>query len=183
MIIGVTGKSGSGKSYLAEILAKKLNLKHIDVDKISHQVLLLPETLKFLKQEFGEVVFNNGELNRKKLGTLAFHNKEKLKRLNNFCQTQIEKELDKIIEAEQNLIVLDYALLPWLKQFKICDIKILLKADFDTRFNRVAIRENITKEYFSSRDNSLANYNEEQFDYIYNNLDQSSINDLIKILG
>lgn len=183
MIIGITGKSGAGKSFLAEILAEKLNLKHIDVDKISHQVLLHPETQKFLKQEFGEDIFDNNTLNRKKLGALAFKNKAKLKQLNNFCQIQIEKELDKIIKAEKNLIVLDYALLPWLKQFKLCDVKILLKTDFDTRFNRVAARENITEKYFLSRDNSLEDYDETQFDFIYNSLDQNSINKLVEFLA
>ena len=68
MVIGITGKSGSGKSFLSEQLKEKLDAIHIDIDKISHRVLLEDKTQEFIKQEFGESVFDNGIINRKKLG-------------------------------------------------------------------------------------------------------------------
>lgn len=182
MIIGITGKSGSGKSYLSTILAEKLQAEHIDVDKISHQVLSFPETQKFLKKEFGNDIYDEEILNRKKLGKIVFCDHDKLNLLNKFCKIQIEKKLDEIIKTETKPLILDYALLPWLKQFKLCDVKILLTADFETRYNRVNLRKNITKEYFKSRDNSVENYNEKFFDYVYKNLTQKSIDELIENL-
>ncbi len=182
MIIGITGKSGSGKSYLSTILAEKLQAEHIDVDKISHQVLSFPETQKFLKKEFGNDIFDEEILNRKKLGKIVFCDHDKLNLLNKFCKIQIEKKLDELIKTETKPLILDYALLPWLKQFKLCDVKILLTADFETRYSRVNLRENITKEYFKSRDNSVENYNENFFDYVYKNLTQKSIDELIEKL-
>lgn len=179
MIIGITGKSGSGKSYASEILAKNLNLKHIDIDKISHEVLSYPETIKFLKKEFGDLVFDNNNLNRKKLGKIVFNDKTKLEKLNKFCQKLIEEKLDEIVQNNKNLI-LDYALLPLLKNFNDCDIKILLTADFETRLSRVQTRENITKEYFLSRDNSVLNYDKKMFDYVLNNAKIEDIEALTK---
>ena len=179
MIIGITGKSGSGKSYASEILAKNLNLKHIDIDKISHEVLSYPETIKFLKKEFGDLVFDNNNLNRKKLGKIVFNDKIKLEKLNKFCQKLIEEKLDEIVQNNKNLI-LDYALLPLLKNFNDCDIKILLTADFETRLSRVQTRENITKEYFLSRDNSVLNYDKNIFDYVLNNAKIEDIEALTK---
>lgn len=36
-IIGITGKSGSGKSRLTDLLSKELNCISIDVDRIGHE--------------------------------------------------------------------------------------------------------------------------------------------------
>lgn len=177
MIIGISGRSGTGKSYVSEILAKKLDLEHVNIDKVSHEVLELPETIKFLKSEFGENVFENGVLNRKTLGKIVFYNGEKLDLLNNFCQAQIEKKLDKIIATSTKPIIFDYALLWKLKQFSKCDIKILLKSDFETRFERVAKRENISREYFKARDNSLNEPNI-KFDYVFSNITSEQIDEL-----
>lgn len=182
MIIGITGRSGAGKSYLSEILAQKLDLIHIDIDKISHEVLSFDESKKFLLDEFGSEIFDNGVLNRKLLGKIVFSNQEKLNKLNNFCQIEMEKKIDEIITSSKKSIILDYALLCGLKQFDICDVKILLKADLDTRYSRVKERENITKEYFISRDNSLSDFEEKHFDYIFHHITESETNTLIEEL-
>ena len=42
-IIGITGKSGSGKSFFASILSEKLNCPYVDVDKIGHKATSDPE--------------------------------------------------------------------------------------------------------------------------------------------
>lgn len=181
MIIGISGRSGTGKSYVSEILANKLDLEHVNIDKISHEILELPETIRFLKSEFGENVFENGVLNRKMLGKIVFYNGEKLDLLNNFCQSQIEKRLDKIIATSTKPVILDYALLWKLKQFNKCDIKVLFKSDFETRFERVAKRENITKEYFKARDNSLNEPNL-RFDYTFTNITSEQIDELALII-
>lgn len=179
MVIGITGRSGAGKSYVSEILAKKLDLVHLDIDKISHEVLTFPETISFLQAEFGDQIFEDNQLQRKKLGQIVFNNPKQLKKLNDFCQTQIENRLDEIITSTKKSIILDYALLCKLKQFQSCDIKILLNADFNTRFSRVAKRENITRAYFQSRDNSLETFENIKFDYIFNNISSQEIEQLI----
>ena len=179
MIIGITGKSGAGKSYVSEIIAKKLDMVHLDIDKISHEILSFNETIKFILNEFGDSVFDDGKLNRKKLGKIVFNDKVKLQKLNDFCQIQIEKKLDEIISLTKKSIILDYALLCKLKQFDLCDVKILLNADLDTRFIRVKERENISREYFISRDNSIENFNSYKFDFTFNNISQNEIENLI----
>lgn len=182
MIIGITGRSGAGKSYLSEILAEKLDLIHIDIDKISHEVLSFDESKTFLLNEFGTEIFDNGILNRKLLGKIVFSNQKKLDKLNNFCQIEMEKKIDEIIASSKTSLILDYALLCGLKHFEICDIKILLKADLDTRYSRVKERENITKEYFISRDNSLSDFEEKHFDYVFHHITESETNSLIEDL-
>lgn len=182
MIIGICGKSGSGKSYLSEIIANNLDMLHLDIDKISHEILEFPETQKFLKNNFSEEIFDNNILNRKKLGKIVFNNPEKLKKLNEFCQKQIEKRIDKIISSENRPIILDYALLDKLKQFSSCDVKILLTETLETRFERVQKRENISKEYFISRDNSLKDFDATSFDYCYTSITENQIKHLLERL-
>ena len=179
MIIGITGRSGSGKSYLSEILAQELDMIHVDIDKISHEVLSFPETQEFLIAEFGNSIFENGVLNRKTLGKLAFNNKEKMQKLNDFCQTQIEKRLDEIKNSTKKTLIFDYALLWKLKQFDDCDIKIYLETDFETRYSRVSTRENITKDYFIARENSLEEVKNLKFDYILKNATNKQIKNLV----
>ena len=179
MIIGITGKSGAGKSYVSEIISKRLDMIHLDIDKISHEVLTFDKTIKFILKTFGHSVFENGQINRKKLGKIVFNDTLKLKTLNDFCQNQIEKQIDQILSSTNKSVVLDYALLCKLKQFELCDVKILLNSDINTRFNRVAKRENISREYFLSRDNSIDDFNGITFDYIYENISESEIENLI----
>ena len=48
MIIGICGKSGCGKSTLANQIIELTNNKavHLDIDKVGHKVLILPEVQK-----------------------------------------------------------------------------------------------------------------------------------------
>ena len=183
MVIGITGKSGSGKSFLSEKIKENLNPIHVDIDKISHGVLLEEKSLEFVKTEFGKEVFDGNVLNRKKLGAIVFGNKEKLEKLNQFCQTQMEIEIDEIIAGSNQTVILDYALLPWMKQFEICDVKILLSTSFDERYNRVNSRENISREYFEKRDNSIKDYNDFEFDITLDGSSEIDIDSLITILN
>ena len=95
---------------------------------------------------------------------------------------EMEKKIDEIIASSKTSLILDYALLCGLKHFEVCDIKILLKADLDTRYSRVKERENITKEYFISRDNSLSDFEEKHFDYVFHHITESETNSLIEDL-
>ena len=182
MIIGITGRSGAGKSYLSEILANKLDLIHIDIDKISHEVLTFETTKKFLLKEFGSEIFENNSVNRKLLGKIVFSNHEKLDMLNRFCQVEMERKIDEIINNSNKSIILDYALLCGLKQFKNCDIKILLCADINIRYSRAKIKENITKEYFISRDASLSDFDKSKFDFVYENISEDEIELLVQTI-
>lgn len=75
-IIGITGKSGSGKTAFASLLAQKLHCNYIDVDKIGHMALYRPEILDELCKKFGDGILDeNGNLDRKKVGNIVFTRK------------------------------------------------------------------------------------------------------------
>lgn len=80
--------------------------------------------------------------------------------------------IDKLIkENENNLIILDWILLPQTKYFHMCDITILLDVSFEERLQRAMLRDKITAEEFVLRDNASITYNNESFDYVFSNHD------------
>ena len=90
LIIGLTGGSGCGKSIVSKA-ASDLGFIHIDTDKIGHDVILKPsKTYPKLIDEFGASILDaDGEINRKKHGSIVFSNPEKLKKLNQIVHPAI----------------------------------------------------------------------------------------------
>lgn len=169
-IIIITGKSGSGKTYVATKLAKFLNAKHINLDEISHKTLET-ETLKsFVLNEFGTSVFDENKINRKKLGALAFLDTNKLNKLNALSEQIMNDIIDEEIQNCKNeFVVLDYLLLPKMKYLSLANIKILVKSNDSTRKSRVISRDNISEDYFLSRESHSIEFNETEYDFILNN--------------
>ena len=57
-------------------------------------------------------------------------------------------------------------LLPRVKYFNKCGLKILLDINVDIRRERIMKRDNISIEYFNLREGSSYNYNYEDFDIV-----------------
>lgn len=169
-IIGVTGKSGSGKTYFASELAQKLNCRHIDIDKIGHQAIYQPEILETLCEKFGRGILDEkGNLDRKKVGSIVFADKKKMDQLTELTWNYMQKQLDLILLEGDDKIVLEWILLPKSKYWENCDFKILVKAKDNDRKRKVIERDNISEEYFEKRDSASEDYSNCKFDYIFEN--------------
>lgn len=182
-IICVTGKSGSGKTTFASLLSKKLNCEHIDIDKIGHQALLQSEIINALCDKFGtEILYENGSINRKKLGNIVFSDKEKMKEFSSISWNYIERTLDTIL-LNNKFIILDGNLLPNTKYWNMCNYKILINSDNAERKNKILERDNISEEYFNKRESASLDYSQFKFDYIFeNNYQLNTINNIINKL-
>lgn len=181
MIISITGKSGSGKTYISRMLAAKLCAELISFDEISHKTLENVDILQKIKNYFGDIVFESKKLNRKKLGKIVFSDNEKLDYLNNICQIKMEEIIDTKIKKNKNtLFIFEYSLLPKMKYFNMSDCKILIKADTHIRKTRILSRDNISEAYFDSRENNSIEYNESQYDIIIENNHNLDIDKIIK---
>ena len=180
MIISICGKSGSGKSTLAQkIIEERKNAIHIDIDKIAHQVLTIPEVKYQLQEQFKDVLTNN-EVDRKKLGPIVFSSQDNMDILAKITWPYMEREIDRIInEHKDKIIILDYLLLPKTKYFDQSDIKILLDIPKSIRRERIIQRDNISEDKFNLRDSSSIDYAKEKFDYIISSDDY----DVKEVLG
>ena len=150
-IIAVTGKQGSGKSSFCNALAKELNANVFNLDIYSHKTLLNSEVKKILLNKFGTSIFENGVINRKKLGEIVFADEKLLNFLNALTYKYMVVEIDKDIKESKKDIILDYALLPLTKYFELASYKIYIYSSLNTRMERLKIRDKIDIEYLDKR--------------------------------
>ena len=169
-LIGVTGKTGSGKSTIGKLLADKLNCKYIDIDKIGHSATSDSTISKKLCQEFGQdILDDNKNIDRKKLGNIVFSDKNKMEILTNLTWNYMQNELDNILSQNEDYYILDWALLPNVEYWNMCDIKILIISNDIKRKEKILKRDNISKEYLEKREQNALDYSKIKYDYIFNN--------------
>ena len=169
-IIGITGKSGSGKTTFASLLAQKLNCKHIDIDPIGHEALFQPEIFDSLCEKFGRGILDeNGKVDRKRVGEVVFSQKQKMDELTELTWGYMQKILDEILIKNDDIIILDWILLPNSKYWKMCDLKILVTSDENERKQKILKRDNISEEYLEKRESASFDYSTFEFDYIFEN--------------
>jgi dephospho-CoA kinase len=96
-VIGLTGGIGSGKSTVARFLAK-LGAVVLDLDKLGHEALAPgSEAWKRVVDDFGKGILTaNGDIDRAKLGSLVFNDREALERLNRI----VHPVIDSIVNAK-----------------------------------------------------------------------------------
>ena len=185
MIIGICGKSGSGKSTLANQIVKLTNNKgiHLDIDKIGHKVLLLPDVINELTNSFRESIVKDNNIDRKKIGEMVFNSRNKMNKLSNITWKYMQIEIDNFLNSNKDkIIILDWILLPITKYFSMCDIKILLDIPYNIRKERAIKRDNITKESFDLREKASIDFNPNNFDYVLKENNIETVKRLVKSL-
>lgn len=177
MLIGVVGKSGSGKSYLARKLSEYIeNSIWVDIDKIGHASLTDNNIKENLVNYFGVKILDNGVIDRKKLSNIVFNNKEALNYLNNLTEGYIKSQINNIILLNKNkTVILDWALLAETEFFELCDIKILVQASKDLRAERVIKRDSVDISKFEARERASYSYDNLNFDFVLENNEQLDI--------
>ncbi|MEK9727105.1 MAG: dephospho-CoA kinase [Candidatus Margulisiibacteriota bacterium] len=137
-VIGITGRTGSGKSLACQWINSNLNnVEHIDCDEIGHEVLEIPNIKSKLIQTFGESIEENGKINRSKLGQIVFNNKEKLLQLNEIVHPKICNEVNKIIKTtKQSTIIVEGALIHYVGLEDICTHTICIDSPTKTIIER-----------------------------------------------
>ncbi|MBR2785012.1 MAG: dephospho-CoA kinase [Clostridia bacterium] len=167
MIIGITGKSGTGKSSICEELEKRRGFLVIDADKIVKE--LQSKKSKYLQQIinlFGKDIINDkGELDRKKLANIIFNDKEEKKKIDEVTFKYIGYEiLRKINENEGRDIVIDAPLLIEAGYNEFCDLVFYIKADEKSQIERICKRDNIDETAAKTR---LSAQNNEEYSMKY----------------
>ncbi|KAJ8942036.1 hypothetical protein NQ318_002790 [Aromia moschata] len=121
-VIGLTGGIASGKSGVAKWLSE-LDVEIINCDLIGHGIYKLGKPChKALVDHFGSsVVADDGEIDRKVLGTIVFSDPEQLKKLNSLVWPAIIEEVQEIIRnTDKKVVVVEAAILLNASWHKSC---------------------------------------------------------------
>lgn len=154
MIIGITGKSGVGKSTISDEFAKKYGFIHVDIDEIGHEVLALPHIRDLLVDAYGETILNESAVDRKKLGDLVFTGRHLYPECTAKIWDEMTARIDAILSDDSRNYILDWVLLPKTKYWEqICDYTVVVHASNENRRKKfVIIRDDITEDYLNKRD-------------------------------
>ena len=96
-VIGLTGGTGSGKSVVSKSLAAA-GAVVIDADKIAHEIILKgePAYQEIVKYYGTGILDAKGNIIRRRLGEIVFHDAEKLAFLNQCTHKYICAEVDRL---------------------------------------------------------------------------------------
>ena len=150
-VYGLTGKTGAGKSTVAEKL-EKIGFCVIDGDKIAHSITEKGKpAISMLANEFGcDIIEDDGSLNRKLLASRAFKDRESTAKLNAIThpiiKAEFEKELRKAEAEGFSFAVIDAAALLESSCKDLCEKIIVVTAPEEIRLSRILLRDGITKE-------------------------------------
>ncbi len=153
MLFGITGGSGSGKSYVADIF-RKYGFFIIDTDKTGHEIIKKGREAYYeLIEKFGaEILAEDGEIDRRKLGSIVFSDKDKLSMLNSVTHPHIKSEIYSLAEKNGGISGVDGALL--IECGIECSPLIAVIADKNIRADRIIKRDGIDRELAVKRINS-----------------------------
>ena len=172
-IIGITGGIGSGKSVVSRLL-ETMNIPVYDTDKEAKRITSSSPVIKEkLIQKFGKELYDNEELNKKKLASLIFYNSMNL----NFVNSVIHPEVfNDFIFWKRNFFGKAFAGIESAILFesglnKITDLNVLVTAPLELRIERVKLRDNLNKEEILNRIKNQMSEEEQEYltDYIIYN--------------
>ena len=150
MIIGITGGTGCGKTTLLNVIREKGGLV-LDCDAIYHELLKSDKKmLSAIDARFPGVI-ENGELNRKKLGSIVFADKDALLDLNRITHAAVKAEVELRLETAPALAAIDAIALHEGGLAQLCDTTVAVTAPFEARVVRLMARDNISREYAENR--------------------------------
>ena len=174
---GLTGGIACGKSKVADIF-HELGFYTIDSDEVSRKVMEKGEIayLKIVDYFGSDILDSNGEIIRKKLGSIVFSDKDKLKVLEEIVHPAIfdyEKKLRSQIYGKDDkaVIITHAAKMIESGSFSNYDALIVVTAGRNIQLERLIKRDNITYEQAENiLDNQLSNDERLKFaDFIIDN--------------
>ncbi|KAL4660509.1 Dephospho-CoA kinase domain-containing protein-like [Arapaima gigas] len=156
-LVGLTGGIASGKSTVSSVL-RELGCPVIEADVVARQVVQ-PNSSAYhhIVQHFGpEVLLENGEIDRQKLGQIIFSDTEKRRLLNSITHPEIHKAMLKHILLYflrgYRYVILDVPLLFETRRLThFLNHTVVVYCDPATQLSRLMQRDGLTQEEAEQR--------------------------------
>lgn len=186
-LVALTGKTGAGKSTISEYLSRK-GAYIIDGDVVAREVLCIDETLiTKLCEAFGDILYEDGSLNRKKLASVAFSCPENTHKLNSIMHPAINSIINERAQRAfemYDVVVVDAAAIIESGFADDCDYVVVVHAPFEVRKKRIISRDNLSEEdaLIRLKGQKADEFYLDKADFIVNNFEPHNLKEELKSL-
>jgi dephospho-CoA kinase len=151
--VGLTGGIGSGKSLVGEIF-NRLGIPVFNADTEAKIITNNDfDVIQKLKSEFGNDIYFDDEIDRKKLASIIFNDQNALTKVNAIIHPKVREYFNKWMNQYTDVpyVVEEAAILFESNAYKEMDFTINVHADELLRINRVVERDQSSVETVKSR--------------------------------
>ena len=151
--LGITGGIGSGKSTVATLF----QLHGVPVYNADEETKKLNNSSPIIKEQlmkhFGDDLYPNNELDKKKFAHIIFNDAEKLKLANSIIHPEVLRHFTNWCNQHSNqpIVALEAAILFESNFHKYLDKVITVYSPLQLRIKRVSKRDKVSKEMVRSR--------------------------------
>lgn len=153
--IGLTGSIGSGKSIVSKVFSI-LGVKIYYADNEAKKILEYVEIKNALSDRFGcGILSPDNEIDRKKLASIVFSNKDALEYLNSLIHPLVKSDFQNWLELfnNENYVIHEAAIIYESGFYGDFDAIITVSAPEEIRIKRVMERDKISREEVINRMN------------------------------
>lgn len=183
ILVGITGKSGSGKSYFARKLTESIDKSSvISIDHIFSRLMNNGQVIDRIVAEYGQGILKDGEIDL----DVILNNKEIFSKIytiiENDLESEIARELKEKKQKGEKACIIEWWGLPNIDLINQCDCSIYIQANSKERLEFLKNRETyMTQESMDERDNVLgADYASKKYDLVVqNDYNEKSVEEVI----
>ena len=185
ILVGLTGGIGSGKSTVINYF-KELGITCYQADDEAKKLMNSDKSLiKKIKNSFGDSIYINSKLDRKKLSAIVFTDKQKLELLNSIVHPYVNRHFENYCKGLQDIyIIKEVAIIFEIGTQNKFDKIILVRAPKEDRVKRIINRDKCNRQDAINRiNNQIADDDKiDQCDFIIDNINLEEIsNKVLKI--
>jgi dephospho-CoA kinase len=148
LLVCVTGDICSGKSHVMSYFSNNGLTTH-SADEIIHEIYQREETISFVQDTFGLESITDSKVNRAKLRTIVFKDKNKLAILNKYFHPIVLNEMQALIQdyktSTEKVVLFEIPLLFESNLQNAFDYTILIIANKDVKIKRIMKRDLCTR--------------------------------------
>ena len=185
ILVGLTGGIGSGKSTVINYF-KELGITCYQADDEAKKLMNSDKGLiKKIKNSFGDSIYINSKLDRKKLSAIVFTDKQKLELLNSIVHPYVTRHFENFCKGLGDIyIIKEVAIIFEIGTQNKFDTIILVRAPKEDRVKRIINRDKCNRQDAINRiNNQIADDDKiDQCDFIIDNINLEEMsNKVLKI--